>query len=192
MNCELMDAKRSAKQLASGFLLLLLLFPQRLTALDEQWVLDQSTLTYRVSHPLHQTEGVSHAARGKGVCHDGQCDFLVAVPVKSFDSGDSNRDLHMLQVTKGAEFHMVTVRTRFPENDSKAATIYADLEIQFAGQTAHYKQVAFQLTLQGSEIKITGTIPATLSDFKIEPPTLLTLPVKNEIPIHVEITWHRQ
>lgn len=192
MNCELMDAKRSAKQLASGFVLMLLLFPQRFSALDEQWVLDQSALTYRVSHPLHQTEGVSHAARGKGVCHDGQCDFLVAVPVKSFDSGDSNRDLHMLQVTKGAEFPMVTVRTRLPENDSKAATIYADLEIQFAGQTAHYKQVAFQLTFQGSEIKITGTIPATLSDFKIEPPTLLTLPVKNEIPIHVEMTWHRQ
>ena len=192
MNCELMDAKRSAKQLASGFVLMLLLFPQRFSALDEQWVLDQSALTYRVSHPLHQTEGVSHAARGKGVCHDGQCDFLVAVPVKSFDSGDSNRDLHMLQVTKGAEFPMVTVRTRLPENDSKAATIYADLEIQFAGQTAHYKQVAFQLTFQGSEIKITGTIPATLSDFKIEPPTLLTLPVKNEIPIRVEMTWHRQ
>lgn len=192
MNCELMDAKRSAKQLASGFVLMLLLFPQRFSALDEQWVLDQSALTYRVSHPLHQTEGVSHAARGKGVCHDGQCDFLVAVPVKSFDSGDSNRDLHMLQVTKGAEFPMVTVRTRLPENESKAATIYADLEIQFAGQTAHYKQLAFQLTFQGSEIKITGTIPATLSDFKIEPPTLLTLPVKNEIPIHVEMTWHRQ
>jgi hypothetical protein len=187
-----MDARRSAKQLGSAFLLLLLLFPQRFSALDEQWVLEQSTLTYRVSHPLHQTQGVSHTARGKGVCHDGQCDFLVAVLVKSFDSGDSNRDLHMLQVTKGAEFPMVTVRTRFPENDSKAATIYADLEIQFAGQTAHYKQVAFQLTFQGSEIKITGTIPATLSDFKIEPPTLLTLPVKNEMPIHVEITWHRQ
>lgn len=187
-----MDARRSARQLAPGFLLLLLLFPQPSSALDEEWVLDQSRLTYRVSHALHQTQGVSHAARGKGVCHDGQCDFLVAVPVKSFDSGDSNRDLHMLQVTKAAEFPMVTVRTRLPESDSKAATVYADLEIQFAGQTAHYKQLAFQLTVQGSEIKVTGTIPATLSDFKIEPPTLLTLPVKNEIPIHVEITWHRQ
>jgi hypothetical protein len=60
---------------------------------NSQWILEQSTLTYHVSHPLHQTEGVSHAARGKGVCHAGQCDFLVTVPVKSFDSGDSNRDL---------------------------------------------------------------------------------------------------
>jgi len=52
--------------------------------------------------------------------------------------------------------------------------------------------VPFQLTVEGSKSKITGTIPATLSDFKIEPPTLLTLPVKNELPIRVEMTWHRQ
>lgn len=192
MNSEFMNAKRMAKQSASVFLLLLLMLPQCLLAADEQWALDQSTLTYHVSHPLHQTDGVSHAARGKGVCHDGQCDFLIAVPVKSFDSGDSNRDLHMLQVTKGAEFPMVSVRTRLPESGSKEATIHADLEIQFAGQTVQYKQVPFQLTMQEKEAKITGTIPATLSDFKIEPPTLLTLPVKNEMPIHVEMTWHKQ
>src|SRR5215469_3729817 len=87
-----------------------------LCAADSQWVLEQSTLTYHVSHPLHQTDGVSHAARGKGTCHEGQCDFLIAVPVKSFDSGDSNRDLHMIQVTRGAEFPMVAVRTRLPES----------------------------------------------------------------------------
>ncbi|MGC1436699.1 MAG: YceI family protein [Terriglobales bacterium] len=159
---------------------------------DSQWILEQSTLTYHVSHPLHQSEGVSHAARGKGVCHAGQCDFLIAVPVKSFDSGDSNRDLHMVQVTRGAQFPMVTVRTRLPEAASTSATINADLEVQFAGQTAQFKQVPFQLATQGNEIKISGTIPATLTDFKIEPPTLLTLPVKNEIPVRVEMTWRPQ
>jgi len=157
---------------------------------DDQWILDQCTLTYHVSHPLHQTDGVSHAARGKAVCHAGECDFLIAVPVKSFDSGDSNRDLHMIQVTRGAEFPMVTVRTHLPESESTASTLKADLEVQFAGQTARYRQVPLQLTHQGNETRITGTIPATLADFKIDPPSLLTLPVKNEIPIRVEMTWH--
>jgi hypothetical protein len=161
-------------------------------AADSQWVLEQSTFTYHVSHPLHESEGVSHAARGKGVCHAGQCEFLIAVPVKSFDSGDSNRDLHMLQVTRGAEFPMVTVRTRLPEAASASAMVHADLEIQFAGQTAYYKEVSFQLVTQGMETKISGTIPATLSDFKIDPPSLLALPVKNEIPVRVEMTWHPQ
>jgi len=163
-----------------------------LAAADGQWVLEQCTLTYHVSHPLHQTEGVSHAARGKGVCHAGQCDFLIAVPVKSFDSGDSNRDIHMVQVTRGAEFPMVTVRTRLPESAATSATISADLEIQFAGQTAQYKQVPFKLVTQGGETHLTGTIPATLADFKIDPPSLLTMPVKNDIPVRVEMTWRPQ
>ncbi len=156
---------------------------------QSQWVLEQSTLTYHVSHPLHQMDGVSHAARGKGVCQAGQCDFLIAVPVKSFDSGDSNRDLHMLQVSRGAQFPMVTVRVRLPADAASLTTIPADLEIEFAGQTAHYKQVPFQRATQGNQARISGTIPATLSDFKIEPPSLLAIPTKNEIPVRVEMTW---
>jgi len=173
-------------------LIFALLALSTLAIADSQWVLQQCTLTYHVSHPLHQSEGVSHAARGKGVCHAGQCDFLIAVPVKSFDSGDSNRDLHMLQVTRGAEFPIVTVRTRLPESTAASATFNADLEIQFAGQTAQYKQVPFKLETQGGETHITGTIPSTLADFKIDPPSLLTMPVKNEIPVRVDMTWQPQ
>ena len=158
---------------------------------DSQWVLEQSTVVYHVSHPLHDTDGVSHAARGKGVCHAGQCDFLIAVPVKSFDSGDSNRDLHMIQAVRGGQYPIVTVRTRLPEEASASTTIQADLEIQFAGQTATYKQVAFEQTTQGNATSISGTIPARLSDFKIEPPSLFAIPVKNEMPVRVEMTWHR-
>jgi hypothetical protein len=163
-----------------------------LTAADTQWVLDQSTLTYHVSHPMHDSEGISRMARGKGVCHAGQCDFLIGVPVKSFDSGDSNRDLHMLQVTRGGQFPIVTVRTQLPETAAASATIHTDLTIEFAGQTATYKQVAFTLAKQGNQIRISGTIPATLSDFKIDPPSLLTIPVKNEMPVRIDMTWRPQ
>lgn len=177
----------------SRFLAVLLLFASpALAQTDTQYVLEQSTLTYHVSHPLHQVDGVSHSAKGKGVCQAGQCDFLIAVPVKSFDSGDSNRDMHMLQVTRGAQFPMVTVRTQVPQNASTSSTIHADIEVQFAGQTAHYPQVPFQLTTKGTDIQITGTIPCKLTDFKIDPPSLLTVPVKNDIPIRVDMTWRQE
>lgn len=175
-----------------AFIVLLFWLPLLAGAADDQWVLQQGTLTYHISHPLHQSEGVSHEVKGKGICHEGQCEFLIAVPVKSFDSGDSNRDLHMLQVTRGAEFPMVMVRTKLPESAASSTTIQADLQIQFAGQRAEYKQVALQLTPQGKQIRVTGTIPATLADFKIDPPSLLTIPVKNEMPIRVDLTWAPQ
>jgi hypothetical protein len=173
-------------------LALLLAALPALAAADTQWVLDQSKLTYHVSHPLHQTEGVSHAAKGKGVCHAGQCDFLIAVAVKSFDSGDSNRDLHMLQVTRGGQYPLVSVRTQLPETAAGETSIHADVMIEFAGQTVTYKQVELKLAAQGKQIRVTGTIPATLADFKIDPPSLLAVPVKNEMPVRVEMTWKPQ
>jgi hypothetical protein len=81
----------------------LLLTLPALSQADRTRILDQSTLTYHMSHPLHEVDEVSRPVKGKGVCHAGQCDFLLAALVKSFDSGDSNRDLHMLQVTRGAQ-----------------------------------------------------------------------------------------
>jgi hypothetical protein len=175
------------------FLFALLLVPATAAAQgDTQWVLDQSTLSYHMSHPMHQVDGVSHAAKGKGTCHAGQCSFLIAAPVKSFDSGDTNRDLHMLESTRGAQFPMVVVRTSFPEEATASATIDTDLEIEFAGQTARYTHVPFQRVSRGNEAHISGTIPSTCSDFKIDRPSFLTVPIKNEIPVEIEMTWHKQ
>lgn len=158
-------------------------------AAQSQWALQQSTLTYVVTHPLHHIEGISHAARGKGVCQAGECRFLIGVPVKSFDSGDSNRDLHMIQAVRGAEYPMVAVRTELPEPELKPGTIHADLQVQFAGQTVDYKQVPLEVTAEGRNLRLTGTIPAKVSDFKIPPPSLLTIPIRNDIPIKVEMLW---
>jgi len=173
-----------------GSLLLCLLALPVLAQSDRTWKLDQSTLTYHMSHPLHEVEGVSRAALGKGVCHAGMCDFLLAVQVKTFDSGDSNRDLHMLQVTRGAEYPVVTVRFRLPAAEIDSPTLDCDLEVQFAGNTAHYSHVIFHQEIQGNSRHITGVVPATLTDFKIDPPSFLTMPIKNEIPVRVDMMWH--
>ena len=157
---------------------------------EQTWKLDQSTLTYHMSHPMHEVDGTSRAALGTGVCHAGQCDFLVAVPVKSFDSGDSNRDLHMIQTTRGAQFPIVSVRFRLAQAGLNAPTLDCDLEVQFAGNTAHYSHVVFQQTINGAAHRITGVVPATLSDFKIDPPSFLTIPIKNAIPVRVDMVWH--
>jgi hypothetical protein len=158
---------------------------------DTQWMLEKSTLSYHVSHPLHQVDGVSHAAKGKCACQAGDCQFLIAVPVKSFDSGDSNRDVHMIQVVRGAQYPMATVRFHLPESAASSSTIHADLQVELAGHTAEYKQVPFQVTINGNEAHVTGAIPAKMSDFQIQPPSLLTVATKNEMPVKVDLTWRR-
>lgn len=157
-----------------------------------QWLLERSTLTYHMSHPIHEVDGVSTAARGKGTCVNGACNFLIAAPVNTFKSGDSNRDLHMIEAVRGAEFPIVVVRATFPESELVNSTIDADLQVQFAGQAAHYPHIPFQKTGSGDEVRIAGTIPSTCSDFRIQRPTFLTVPIKNEIPVRVDMTWKSQ
>ncbi|HXE09761.1 MAG TPA: YceI family protein [Acidobacteriaceae bacterium] len=159
---------------------------------QNQWTLTQSSITWHITHPVHEVEGTSHAAKGKGNCSAGTCDFLIAVPLNTFSSGDTNRDLHMLQTVRGAQFPMVVVRTHLPQSELTAPTVHADLEIQFAGQTAHYSNVPFTRTQHGADVEIAGTIPATCSDFKIDRPSFLTIPIHNEIPVKVDLTWHPQ
>jgi hypothetical protein len=86
---------------------------------------------------------------------------------------------------------LVTVRFRLPEDAASQNAVRTDLEIQFAGQTTTYKQVPFNVSVQGAQAKVAGTIPATMSDFKIEPPSLLSIPTKNEVPVRVDMTWKR-
>ena len=78
----------------------------------------------------------------------------------------------------------------FLKNEASESWIHANLEVQFAGQTTHYSQVPFQRVAQGNEVRITGTIPLTCSDFKIDRPSFLTVPIKNEIPVRVDMSWH--
>ncbi len=191
MHTSLAQSPRRFERLATIAFFLTVAPLAGLARADDQWTLVKSTLTYHVSHPLHESEGVSHEARGKAICRAGQCDVLVAVPVKSFDSGDSNRDLHMLQVTRGARYPMVTVRSRFPETAAASPDVNVDLDVEFAGHSVHYSGVSFHQTTAGGETHITGTIPAKLSDFKIDPPSLLALPTKNDIPVRVDLTVRR-
>ena len=96
--------------------------------------------------------------------------FLIAVPVKSFDSGDSNRDLHMVQVTKGAEFPMVTVRTGCLSRRRVPVRLKPIWKFSSPGRLPITSRCRSEPKTEGKEKHITGTIPATLADFKIEPP----------------------
>ncbi len=54
--------------------------------------LKSSTITYHMKYMLKNIYSTSTQARGKGACEKGQCNFIVAALVKSFESKDSGRD----------------------------------------------------------------------------------------------------
>jgi hypothetical protein len=156
------------------------------------WALEASTLTYVASHTLHGSRGTTHQARGKGVCDGSGCRFLAAAPVNSFESGDANRDLHMVEAARGAKFPMVAVNTSLPKIP-EGPDFAADLDVEFAGEKIHYAAVPFHVQEKGADfIRFTGAVPLTLSDAKIPPPSLLGIAMKNDVPVNVEMTWRRE
>jgi hypothetical protein len=176
------------------FLLLLIPALGFASDLKGKWALDKSEIDYKVTHPLHHVVGKSTEARGKGVCSTAKCQFIVAVPVKSFDSGDSNRDLHMLQITKGADDPLIQVNVVFPTPSGKAIPdeISADLEIQFAGQKVNYSKVKLGVvSLEPGQVRVTAVISLSLKAFDITPPSLLGVPIEDSVPIQLDMTWKK-
>jgi len=163
--------------------------------LNGHWVLEKSEITYTVTHPLHVVHGKSISAKGKGVCYSGHGDFHLGVLVKSFDSGDGNRDLHMLEVTRAGLYPLIDVKAKLADIGGKKAPqeLTADVTIQFAGKTKEYPKIKLEvIEWKEGTARITGIIPLTLKDFDIEPPSLLTMPVKNEVPVKLDTSWHRE
>ncbi len=80
---------------------------------------------------------------------------------------------------------MITPAASLHSLRARITAIQADLEVRFAGQSVQYKQVPLQLATEGNQIRMSETIPATLTDSQIDPPSLLAVPVKNEIPVQV-------
>ncbi|HTA76035.1 MAG TPA: YceI family protein [bacterium] len=176
--------------------LLLVFLPTVLLASDLKgnWVLEKSEIDYKVTHPLHHVIGKSTQARGKGSCTSTQGKFIVAVPVKSFDSGDGNRDTHMLQITKGADNPLIAVNVAFSTAGDKPfpKEILADLEIQFAGKTVKYPKVKLGMVpLEAGRVQITAVVPLSLKAFDITPPSLLGVPIEDLVPVQLEMTWKK-
>ena len=171
-------------------LLLLINTPGHAGPATTTWNLEKSELTYTVKHPLKTATGTSHDAKGRGQCSNAKCEFLIAAQVKSFDSGDSNRDLHMLEVTRGAANPMITVRTSFDEKALESKSLPLSLAVEFAGKKATYSDVKFEIISKNAKTAhLRGTILLNLSDFDVKPPSLLTFSIEDRVPVTIDAMW---
>lgn len=153
------------------------------------WDLKSGKLTYHVNFPLKKVEGVSKSVKGKGHCESGQCQFLVAAPVKSFESGDGNRDNHMLESTKAALNPIVAVKVKFPE-EVVGNQLDLSAEVSFAGHTKTFEHVKATLATNSNETTVKGTLPLVLTDFKIDRPSLLGVSIDDAVPVDFELVWN--
>ncbi|MGZ3788784.1 MAG: hypothetical protein ACXVLQ_09690 [Bacteriovorax sp.] len=157
--------------------------------LKGKYELQSSSVNYVVTYLIKKAEGTSTSSKGKGDCSDKGCEFLVAAPVKSFESKDSNRDLNMLKVTKAEKFPLVVAKI-------KTATelgheLKADIEIDFAGEKHLYKDVVFKTTGNASAFHGEGKFDILLGNHKIERPSLMGVSIKDNVPLTITADWKK-
>jgi hypothetical protein len=159
--------------------------------LSGKYELESSKVDYLVKYLIKKADGASTKSKGQGECKDKTCEFLVAAPIKSFESKDSNRDLNMLKTTNADKYPLVVVRVK-ADSEVKNAKIIADLEVEFAGVKKTYPKISFDYKSTSVGFEIEGKFDLILDQHKVEKPSLLGVNIENLVPIAVHANWKKQ
>jgi hypothetical protein len=174
-----------SKFLGLGSIILLVPF---LTLAKEQWELKSSKVDYKVTYTFKTFVGTSNTSKGKGICKEQKCQFLVAALVKEFNSEDSNRDSRVVEVSKAGEFPLIKLSIEVAEKDLES-NFKSDIKVEFAGKTHEYKNVEFKVDKKENVRNVSFNFDILLSDFSVERPKLLTIPIDDKVPVQVTSEW---
>lgn len=155
-------------------------------AFAETWDLHQGKAVYEVKHLLKRVYGESKALKGKIQCTEGKCDFLIAVPVKSFTSSDSNRDQNMLNITEAGKYPYAIAKGKVSQDQlTTKGTNSIPLEIEFHGKKASY-QTELKVTTPGY---IEAVVIIDLNLHQVERPSLFGIKIDEKVPLNFTMSW---
>jgi hypothetical protein len=165
-----------------ALLALLLCAPSAGQLLD----LREGTLTYTVVHKLHEVQGTTHEVEGRALAQaDGAVKVQVRAKVASFDSGNSNRDEHMREVTHEAAHPYAEVKgtlsgVTLPLRAPQQAVLHAVIELNGEKQS---QDVPVQLEPADGGVRARFSFPISLDALKVERPQLLLVKVDDRATI---------
>lgn len=152
------------------------------------WSLESADAKYLAKHIAHNTHAESKTAKGKIKC-DKECDALIAIEVKTFDSGNTNRDLHMQKITNAASVPYVTLKLHGPKDIKTWNKDNITAKIDFAGQTNDVKFNELKVSATDSKISTEAKFQISLTQFKVDRPSLLGVPVDDLVELEVKGDW---
>ena len=151
-----------------------------------------SSLTYRLKHKLHVVEGTARPTEGKArLLPDGTLQVAVRANVADFDSGNSNRDSHMKEVTEATKYP--TVEFKGVATGVKVPTSFpAKQEVTLKGQlTFHGVKQSIEVPLQvlfntATDVSAEGKFQISLESYKVERPSLLMVKVDDALAMETK------
>ncbi len=142
---------------------------------------DESSMTYRLVHPLHKIESTS-----KNVVYDLVADVAAkeirsvtgVVDVTTFDSGNSNRDSHAMEVIDAISYPEARFTSTAITRNGDSLSVTGKLTLH--GVT---REVVASVLPKWSpqRLEVLGRFDVSLTAFNIERPSLLLIPVEDTL-----------
>jgi polyisoprenoid-binding protein YceI len=154
-------------------------------------VRDESSVTYRLVHPLHKVQATSkdvHYRLDLDLAKKEIKAVSAVVDVMTFDSGNSNRDSHAMEVIDALSYPEAIFASTGVTQSGDSLTVSGKLT--FHGIT---KEVAMKLSMKwpGNSLVVQGEFAVSLIAFNIERPSLLMIPVEDALTFSIvaAFTW---
>ena len=152
---------------------------------------DRSSISYSGSHLFHDWKATTSQIEVNTDCSITSiaCDVTVSVPIISFMSGNDNRDSNMLFHVDAFSYPVVTIsfsNLNIPKLTSNSENINFDGEIDFHGKKV-IQEIPIFATINDGALVITSNFYILLDSFDIDQPTLIMIPIENQIKIDVKL-----
>ena len=165
--------------------IIILLFIQLSIVLSQskqiEAVKQESSITYQLTHPLHEIESTSKDANctiDLDLSKKEIKKVFVQVDVTSFNSGNSSRDSHAMEVIDALTFPDSRFTSSSITQKGDSLKIYGKLT--FHGITKDIVISAFT-KWSNNKLMVNGNFDISLTAFKVERPSLLLIPVKDDL-----------
>jgi polyisoprenoid-binding protein YceI len=150
---------------------------------------DESSITYRIVHPLHEIEATSKDATYQLEIDPAKKEIVsvsATVDVTTFDSGNSNRDSHAMEVIDAISYPEVSFVSSSVTETGDSLKVTGKLT--FHGVTRDIVALAAAKWFV-DKIEVRGSFVLSLTDFKIERPSLLMIPVEDALRFTFAAAW---
>jgi hypothetical protein len=146
--------------------------------------------SYSLHHPLKTVTARTEEVSGTLVVTGGGAELAVRAPVSSFDSGNRNRDAHMLEVVDARRYPDVVVRAhldRLPWTDGEDRQLELPVEAQLHGVPVRCLVTLWLSRGADGRRRARFQLETRLSAHQIDRPSLLFMPVDDRLRVTGEL-----
>ena len=144
----------------------------------------KSSLKYDAKHFLHAWSGINSNVSGVIVYDKEISKIAVAGKVTDFDSGNSSRDAHSLEVLEALKFPIIKFYSENIKYSEDSLIIEGKLE--FHGQTKNIN-VSSNLTEDDNSIRIEGSFQIKPTDYLIKLPSFMLAEIQDLLKIKFDL-----